>query len=230
MVVLAAAVALASCGGSDDRPIALIASSLRHALDGARSDVRTSFASSSAIAAQIRQGADADVVIVADPAILTDLGPGLVGPAKLIARNAVAVLVPLGNPLGIRTLADLATPGRRVVVAAPRVPLGAYTRTVLASAHANAVRRNVVSEEPDAAGVVGKVVQGEVDAGIGYASDLAGGRVAGFVLPADVQVDVRYDAAVVTGSRRAAAAAEYVDWLVGGEGQAALGAAGFAAP
>lgn len=221
---------LAGCGG-DERPVVLVASSLRPALEGRAPDVRMAFASSGAMATQIRQGAAADVVVVADPKISAALeSEGYVGVPVTVARNRLAVLVPRGNPLGIRRLADLAPRGRRVAVAARGVPLGAYTAAVLDRAGAQAIRRNVVTEEPDAAGVVGKVSLGEVDAAIGYASDLASGRVAGFVLPDPVQVDVRYEAAVVQGTRRRRGAEEFLVWVRGSQGRAALTSAGFIAP
>ncbi len=230
LAVLAMAAALTGCGG-DERPVVLVASSLRPALDGQGPDVRMAFASSGAMATQIRQGAAADVVVVADPTISSALeAEGLVESPVTVARNRIAVLVPRGNPAGIRTLADLARPGWRVAVAARGVPLGEYTATVLQRAHAQAIRRNVVTEEPDAAGVIGKVSLGEVDAAIGYASDLTSGRVAGFVLPDAIQADVRYQVAVVrsTGHRRGAQG--FVAWLTGSEGRAALTGAGFTAP
>ena len=109
---------LAGCGG-DERPIALIATSLRPALEDRVAGVRTSFQPSGAIAAQVRQAAEVDVVVVADPAIVAALRrEGRLDPPTPVARNALAVLVPPGNPLGIRVLADLTRPGRRVVVAA----------------------------------------------------------------------------------------------------------------
>ena len=193
--------------------------------------MRTSFASSSAIAAQIRQGAAADVVVVADPVILASLAKeGLVERPATIARNAIAMLLPPGNPKKIRSLADLGRQGVRVAVAARGVPLGDYTAVVLKRAGAESILHNVVTEELEAAGVVGQVSLGEVDAGIGYASDLVSQRVEGFVLPDAVQVEARYEAAVVRASRRRAGARAYLEWLTGSEGRLALTVAGFAAP
>lgn len=230
LAVLAVGTVLTGCVG-DERPVVLVASSLRAALDGKGPDVRMAFASSGAIATQVRQGAAADAVVVADPAISAALaGEDRVEPPVTVARNRIAVLVPRGNPEGIQALADLAQPGRRVAVAADGVPLGEYTATVLRRARAQAIQRNVVTNEPDAAGVVGKVSLGEVDAGIGYASDLTSGRVAGFVLPDAIQVDVRYQAAVVRDAGHRRGAQEFVAWLTGRQGRAALTAAGFAAP
>ena len=142
----------------------------------------------------------------------------------------MAVLVPTGNPQKITSLDQLARPGWRIVVAAERVPLGAYTRTALRRAGAEDVLRNVVTEEPEASGVVAKVTQGEVDAGIGYISDLASGRVDGFALAPDIQVDVRYDVALITTSTRRGAATAFVAWLRGPDGHGALTREGFTVP
>ena len=227
---LTAAAALAAGCGGDARPVVLAASSLRVPLDGAPA-ARASFASSGTIATQLRQGAAADVAVVADPGIARALAAeGLTEPPVTIARNAVAILVPRGNPRGVRSLRDLERPGVRVAIAAAGVPVGDYARAVLRRAGAQAVLGNVVTEEADAAGVVGKVALGEVDAGIGYASDLRAGRVAGFTLPAAVQVDVRYSAALVRSSPHPAAARAYLEWLSGAEGRRAFADAGFLAP
>ena len=59
---------------------------------------------------------------------------------------------------------------------------------------------------------------------------MASGRVAGFVLPDEVQVDVRYEAAVVQDTRHRRGAEEFVAWLTGPQGRAALTGAGFIAP
>ena len=63
---------------------------------------------------------------------------------------------------------------------AESVPVGAYTRKVLDGLPAEqreAILANVRSNEPDVAGVVGKVAQGAVDAGFVYVTDVeAAGR------------------------------------------------------
>ena len=124
LAVLAVGTVLTGCVG-DERPVVLVASSLRAALDGKGPDVRMAFASSGAIATQVRQGAAADAVVVADPAISAALaGEDRVEPPVTVARNRIAVLVPRGNPEGIQALADLAQPGRRVAVASAGRELG----------------------------------------------------------------------------------------------------------
>ncbi len=218
----------ASCGG-DDGPVVLAASSLRAALDGEGPAARLSFAASGTIAAQIRQGAAADVVVLADSRVMDALSrEGLVQGRVAVAGNALAVLVPSGGA-GVTDVADLARRGLRLAVATPGVPLGDYTRQALAHLGAQRVLANVVTEEPDAAGVLGKVSLGQVDAGIGYVSDLRSGRVRGFALPDAAQPDIRYEAAIAAGAPRPRQAREYLEWLSGPRGAAALRSAGFTA-
>jgi molybdate transport system substrate-binding protein len=226
----AAGALLAGCGGDDSRPVVLAASSVRAPLDAAPA-ARASFSSSGTIATQLRQGAPADVAVLADAGLARDLaGEGLIDTPVAIARNAVAVLVPKGNPRGIRSASDLERAGVRVAIGAQGVPVGDYARTALHRAGADGALGHVVTEEPDAAGVVGKVALGEVDAGLGYASDLRGGRVDGFVLPAAVQPDVVYSAAIVRSARHPDAARAYLAWLAGPDGRRAFTEAGFLSP
>ncbi len=220
----------ASCGGGE-APVVLAASSLRAALDGTGPQARVSFAASGTIATQVRQGAAADVVVLADTRIMDALtGDGLVEGRVGVAGNGLAVLVPAGGAAGVTDVEELSRRGLRLAVAAPGVPLGIFTREALRRLGAQGVLANVVTEEPDAAGVLGKVALGQVDAGIGYVSDLRSGRVDGFALPDAAQPDIRYEAAIVRGAPRPGRARQYLEWLTGAQGAAALHAAGFTEP
>ena len=60
------------------------------------------------------------------------------------------------------------------MIAAPGVPVGDYAREALARTDEGPeVVENVVSEEDDVKGVVGKVALGEADAGFAYRTDIA---------------------------------------------------------
>ena len=102
----------------------------------------------------------------------------------------------------------------------------------LPPARAKKVVANIRSNEPDVAGIVGKLTQGAVDAGFVYATDAhaAGGKLIAIQLPASLQPQVAYGAAVVKGTKRHDAAVKFVAGLVKGKGQAALLAAGFDPP
>ena len=92
-----------------------------------------------------------------------------------------------------------------------------------------AILANVRSNEPDVAGVVGKVAQGAVDAGFVYLTDVeaAGGKLKAIDLPADLKPQVAYGVAVVKGAKHPQQAQAFVDGLLNGAGRDALDRAGF---
>jgi molybdate transport system substrate-binding protein len=155
---------------------------------------------------------------------------GLVEQPVRLAANRLAVIVPEGNPAGLRDVADLARPGVRLVLASEQVPVGGYAREALQVLSLQGALANVVSEEPDVKDVVGKVALGQADAGIVYTTDArtAGSRVRVLPVPARAQPDIRYEIAVVAGAPHPAAARRFVAAATGPEGRAALARAGFA--
>lgn len=190
--------------------------------------VAVSFAGSSDLAAQISQGAPADVFASADTlnmARLEDAGL-LAGRPRTFATNTLAIAVPPGNPAGIRSFGDLAGAGTRLVVCAPRVPCGAAAAAVAAE---NGTMLRPVSEENSVTDVLGKVISGEADAGLVYVTDVksAGDRVEGIAFPEAAGTVNSYPIALLAGSRNQAAAGEFLDLVAGSEGQQVLARAGF---
>lgn len=118
------------------------------------------------------------------------------------------------------------------MVAAPGVPVGDYTRTVLRTLGLEAALERVVSEEADVTVVVAKVALGEADAGFAYATDVppVRGEVRAIAVPRSAQPAIRYQVAVVTASKHAEAARRFVAALTGPRGRAAMRRAGFVAP
>jgi molybdate transport system substrate-binding protein len=95
--------------------------------------VELSFAGSQVLRTQIEQGAPADVFASADREHTDALvRKGLLGPTRVFARNAVVVVTPAGAAR-VSSLADLARPGTRVVLAGPSVPAGRYAAGPAAS-------------------------------------------------------------------------------------------------
>lgn len=190
--------------------------------------VRFSFAGSSDLAAQIQQGAPADVFASADPANMAKVtGPGLTAsPPVDFASNTLEIAVPPGNPGGIASLRDLAKPGVKLVVCAPQVPCGHASVEV---AKAAGLTLRPVSEEQSVTDVLGKVLTGEADAGLVYRTDVkgAGDTVEGIEFPESSAAVNVYPIAVLNGSRDPALASAFVDAVTGPQGQAVLAAAGF---
>ncbi len=189
------------------------------------------FGSSSTLATQITNGAPADVFASADEANMqkvvdADLANGA---PTVFATNRLEIAVAAGNPKKILGLADLARPDVVLVLSAPTVPAGKYALDALGKA---GVVAKPASLEVDVRAVLNKVSLGEADAGIVYVTDVksAGGRVSGVEIPDQYQVIARYPVAVVRGSKNAALANRFVEYLVSPAGQGVLGDFGFSKP
>ena len=227
-LIAALLVALAGCG-DDNQLVVSAASSLTEPLTECSGDnVKLSFGGSDELAAQIRQGVKPDVFAAANTKLPDELASdGLVEKPVVFGTNELVIAVPQDSD--IAAIEDLAEPGVKLVVGAESVPVGSYTRQVLAKLppdQEKAILDNVRSEEPDVKGVVGKLTQDAADAGLVYRTDLVDGLKAA-TLPADLQRVVKYGAAVVEPSDDAQ---EYLDGLTDGPCADALQQAGFGKP
>lgn len=230
-------------GGGKSEPQLTVsaAASLKNAFDqygrqfpDARS--RFSFAGSDELAAQIRQGAKPDVFAAANTKLPDQLyKEGMVGKPVLYAGNRLVLAVPSDAKKSERSLDAIAKPGVKLAVGAASVPVGSYTREVLAKLPAGrrkAILANVRSNEPDVAGVVGKLSQGAADAGFVYITDVVGarGKIDAVELPKSLQPTVKYEAAVVKGAKHPKQAKAFIDGLLSGKGLATMHKAGFEPP
>jgi molybdate transport system substrate-binding protein len=135
----------------------------------------------------------------------------------------------------VTSLDDLTKEGVKIAIGQEDVPVGSYTRTVLdklPAKQSEAILANVRSEEPDVAGITGKLTQGAVDAGFLYASDVAAtdGALKAIDLPDNLQPEVASGAAVVKGAKQPQLAQQFIDGLLDGAGAQALDDAGFLPP
>lgn len=194
-------------------------------------DVVLNHAGSTALAAQIREGAPADVFASADLATMDALAArgAIEGEPSLLAINRAEIVVAPGNPDEIRSLADLADRDLVVVACAPEVPCGAYAAEVFAAA---GLEPDFDSLEENVGGVVTKVRTGEADAGLAYATDViaADEAVDGVEIPPEHNVVARYPIAVTSDARNRDAALEFLTFVTGPEGRRILESYGFAQP
>jgi molybdate transport system substrate-binding protein len=246
-MLVVCAVALGACGGGDSssggsRPQLTVsaAASLKAAFTdyGQRfrpADARFSFAGSDELAAQIEKGVKPDVFASANTKLPDALhAKGLVEQPTVFAGNRLVLAVP-ANGSKINSLKDLEAKGVKLAIGAKAVPIGAYTRTVLAKLPAResrAILANVRTEEPDVAGITGKLTQGAVEAGFLYVSDVRAtdDKLRAIQLPATLQPTVAYGVAVVKGAKHPAQAKAFIAGLLHGDGERALRAAGFLPP
>lgn len=188
--------------------------------------VRFSFGGSADLVEQIKSGAPADVFASADTKNMAKLA-GDVSDPKNFATNTLEIAVPPGNPAHIASLADLTKSGVKLVICAAAVPCGSAAQTVAKKA---GLTFKPVSEEQSVTDVLGKVESGEADAGLVYVTDVqaAGNKVKGVTFPESSDAVNTYPIAEVKDSKNDEVAKEFVDFVLGADGQRVLADAGFA--
>ncbi|GAA2009267.1 molybdate ABC transporter substrate-binding protein [Microbacterium ulmi] len=184
---------------------------------------------SSTLATQLIEGAPVDVFASADEANMKKVtDAGLATGAELFATNTLVVVVPTGNPGEVEDLSDLGDDSVTVVLCAPEVPCGAASRTLLDDA---GVVVTPASLEQNVTAVLTKVAADEADAGLVYATDVRSrDDVESFVPEGAADVVNRYPLVALADSANPDAAAAFVAFVRGPEGQAILQDLGFGAP
>jgi molybdate transport system substrate-binding protein len=199
------------------------------------------FAGSDALAAQINQGAPADVFASANNKQMTvAVTGGQIDSSSIqvFAHNRLVVIIPTSNPGNIHTLQDLAKPGVNIVLAAKTVPAGQYALQFLMKASADPsfgssyqanVLKNVKSYQPDVTSVLTQVALGQADAGIVYTTDAATQptKLTAIAIPDNLNVIATYPIAPVKSSTAASTAQQFIAYVVASDGQSVLASFGF---
>ncbi len=239
--------------GGEGTLIVFAASSLTSAFDDLAASfeakhpgvhVLANYAASSTLATQLAEEAQADVFAPANQIQMDAVrAAGRVsGEARVFAANQLVIVTPADDAKTVRSLADLARPGLRLVLALPGVPARDYADAMLENASKSPeygvdfparVLANLVSEEQNVRQVTAKIALGEADAAIVYASDLAGqtpGTLRAVDIPSKLNVTARYPIAVLADSQQSALAGQFVEFVLSPEGQTILARWGFLAP
>ncbi len=190
--------------------------------------VQMVFGASSSLARQINDGAPADVFAAASPETMSTVidarhTAGVVVP---FATNTLAVVTPESNPGHVTNVGDLANPKLKVVLCATQVPCGATADMMLRNARVNVTP---ASREPDVKSVLAKVVNGEADAGVVYATDalVSTATTETVAIPAGENVTTTYEIANLQGTAAEQLAAEWIAFVRRPQSQTELRAAGF---
>jgi molybdate transport system substrate-binding protein len=234
IALLAIAAALAVPAGAQALTV-YAAASLRDAFPKIDGSPTYSFLGSNQLQAQIERGAPADVFASASPAEPAALfRAGLCTRPVTFATNVVVLITPRGNPSNVRSVYSLRTGSRRVSMGTPGVPIGAYTRQILARLRLTSIlRTNRVSLDPNVTAITSKVALGSADAGFVYTTDAraVADRTEVVALPKWAQPPVRYGMCVV---RRAgvdtAAANAFIAKVRSTNGRRVLKSYGFGLP
>jgi molybdate transport system substrate-binding protein len=244
VVAAVALVVVAGCGSSGSstsKPTITVsaAASLKDAFTTCAkqfkdANIHFSFAGSDQLAAQIRQGAKPNLFASANTKLPDQLySEGKLNKPQVFAGNRLVIAVPKAST--IASIQSLEKPGTTIVIGDAGVPIGTYTRVVLSRLPANqrkAILANVKSQEPDVAGIVGKLTQGAADAGFTYVTDVVGtkGTLKSVDLPASLQPSVAYGAGIVKGTSNQKQSQAFIDDVTSGSCRKVMQQAGFAPP
>lgn len=191
-------------------------------------DVRVTYGGSADLAAQIAEGAPADVFASANTTQMDAVADLVAAEPRLFAKNHLVIAVPAGNPAGVTTLADLEDPAIVSVICAPQVPCGAATAELAAL---DGLTLAPASEEQSVSDVLAKVASGQADAGVVYATDIArADGVEAVAIQGTERVLTRYPIAPLEAAAEPALAADFVDYVMGPEARAMLTESGFGVP
>lgn len=191
-------------------------------------DVRVTYGGSADLAAQIAEGAPADVFASANTTQMDAVADLVAAESRLFAKNHLVIAVPAGNPAGVTTLVDLEDPTIVSVICAPQVPCGAATAELAAL---DDLLLAPASEEQSVSDVLAKVASGQADAGVVYATDIArADGVEAVAIQGTARVLTRYPIAPLEAAAEPALAADFVDYVTGPEARAMLTASGFGVP
>ncbi|HQC34054.1 MAG TPA: molybdate ABC transporter substrate-binding protein [Methanoculleus sp.] len=214
------------------------------AYEAQNADIKVDFVfdGSQTLRTQIEQGATPDIFVSASAKHMKALQDGGFMDNSTVATflgNSLALIVPVDNPAGITSLADLDEPGVKLVIGTKDVPFGDYTRQMFekmaadpayGQAYQDAVMKNVVSEEMAVSSVVPKLALGEADAAIVYKSDVSKDdltKVTRIGIPAEYNVVATYPLGVLAESPSKAEAESFIAFVRGPDGSAVLTDYGF---
>ena len=193
------------------------------------------YANARDLAQRIVAGEPADVFASASPEHPAALAArGLVGEPHAFASNRLVIAVPRASAATDPSV--LAARGTRVVIEVEGIPLGDYTRELLrrldatiGNGYASAALANVVAEEQTVFAVAARLVSGEADAAVLYATDVVARptELRAIEVPVGAEVPATCVACVAAASRQLREATEWVAQLTGAGPQETLREAGF---
>jgi len=180
------------------------------------------FAASNTLDMQIKAGAPSDIFFSADEAKMNDLEKqGLIakGTRKDLLSNSLVIVVPGDSSVTMTSAAQLAGPKiQKIALGQPQsVPVGIYAKEYLKKIGVwDQIAARVIPTESVRAALAA-VETGNVDAGIVYKTDaLISKKVkVAYEVPIAEGPAIAYPAALIQGSKHAAAAKKFLDYLSG---------------
>jgi len=187
--------------------------------------ISSSFVGSKIIAAQIANGAAADVVVMAQNTVAATAG-GLDSPT-VVYRNRTAIGVNKASAGKIHEAKDLAKPGMKLAEGTPGSTVAGFEAEAVAKMAAHYGKdfqakydANVIGKKTDTTKVAEMVESGAADAAILYEADIDPSKLAMVKLTGDDEVVVPAVVASVKASTHGSQAKDFVKFIAGSEAAA----------
>jgi molybdate transport system substrate-binding protein len=233
---------------SGTRLTVFAAASVRDALDAAAVEydkktghkVVKSYAATSTLAKQIEQGAPADVFISADldwMNYLVDKKLIETETRTILTGNTLVLIAPAGSKLDLKIdkgfdLAGMLGGGKLVMADIKAVPAGKYGKASLDFLGVWSSVQNQVAQVENVRAALALVARQEATLGIVYQSDASAEpkvKILG-TFPENSHPPIAYPVAVVSGSKKASLAREFIAYLKSAAGQEHFIKQGFTVP
>jgi molybdate transport system substrate-binding protein len=204
-------------------------------------EVSFRFASADHLRQDIVAGAQVDVFAPANRLEMDLVGAAnlIVGTPRVFAETSLVLIASRENPRQIAGIGDLARSDLRVVAEHAEAPLSRYSAAMLASASEDPsfgrdfvarVEARVVVRTKTVRQMVARVLAGDADAGVVYASDVTPDvkdRLVAIEIPERFNVTASYLIAVIATGANPRGGANFVEYVTSAAGQSTLAQWGF---
>jgi molybdate transport system substrate-binding protein len=211
------------------------ATSLTKVMPEIEREAAYAFGGSNTLRLQIERGAPADLFLSAEPEEAQALyREGRCRRPVTFATNKLVLIVRQGDPKRVGSVHGLRKGGFNLAVGNPAVPIGDYTRRLLARLGlSDVLTSNKVSQQSNVGQVLSQVAFGGADAGFVYVTDARtqADRIDALSVAQWAQPAVRYAGCVVLGDGADTAGAEaLLDTIRSARGRGPLQRFGFGLP
>jgi len=194
----------------------------------------SNFAGSGTLQKQIEQGAPADIFISAGATQMDTLVKEnliVTSTRKNLLNNILVMIVPNDSTLGLQVIKDLAGPKvSKIAIGDPKsVPAGTYAQLTFDELGITSQVTSKYVMGADVKSVLSYVESGNVDAGLVYLTDARTSSKVKIIdyAPADINSQIVYPAAVISGSKVSDAATKYENFLFSTQAKAIFEKYGF---
>lgn len=195
--------------------------------------VKVNLGPSSSLANQILEGAPAQLFLSANRQWASKVEEAkLAKELSPLLTNDLVLVVPEGNPAGVKEPKDLASDGvKKIALAGEKVPAGIYAEQVLKKLELldGLVSGGKIARGQDVRNTLQFVERGEAEAGIVYSTDVRAGSKVEVVHKFDKQLhdEIAYVLVLLNSSENAEAAKDFYEYLQSDEAQAIFSKYGF---